>query len=291
VAVGGSFDGLLQKRLRQENRHNKSWAAAIMRRMSVVTREPTAQSQLTPPENKAAEPTAAPPFQTKICSITQKTGGKVTTKKSEKLAAQIADAQKQEAKLQSTVSAVVERLAKLKTAYQCAVESDEAEDALDTRDEEIVRCERELARAQIKLTQRKNEIASLESERAAALRDEREADFRKLFDDLCESFTFLEMALSEFQAHKDKIEAGIRTFMNEASATGRDVHRLRLTDNIRRQLIERLFPGYQSKHSDAYTRPLADILEEHCRVALGIPRLTNGKAKPSELLNEGGIHQ
>jgi chromosome segregation ATPase len=202
------------------------------------------------------------------------------TTKSDQLAAQIADVRKQEAKLQSTVSAVAERLEKLKQSYRAAVETDEAEDQLDSRDEEIARCERELARGQIKLTQRKNEIANLESERTARIAAEREADFRQLFDDLCESFTLLEMALAEFQAHKQKIEAGIRSFMNEAAATGRDVHRLRLNDNIRRQLVERLFPGYQSKHSDAYTRPLADILEEHTRFALGIPTM-NGRATQS----------
>jgi chromosome segregation ATPase len=250
--------------------------------MSDAAREPTTQFWLTYFANQTSKFAAATPLETKKTCSTNHTGGKVT-KKSDQLAAQIADAQKQEAKLQSTVSAVAERLTKLKSDYQCAVESDEAEDAIDARDEEIVRCERELARAEIKLAQRKNEIASLERERTAAIRDEREADFRQLFDDLCESFTFLEMALSEFQAHKNKIEAGIRSFMNEAAATGRDIHRLRLNDNIRRQLTERLFPGYPSKHTDAYTRPLADILEEHTRVALRIPRTTNGKAGATEL--------
>lgn len=191
---------------------------------------------------------------------------------SEELTAKIDEARQREAKLTQDVSDVAARLQAMKAAYQTAVESGEPESKLDKRDEEIIRAERELVRSQIRLSQVKNDIAALESERAKAQADERQAEFLKHFDQLVEEkFIMAELALTEFKNRMEDIEQSVRSFMNEAARAGYDVHRLRISDHLRRGVTERLFPGYLTKsRPDYYAAPLANVLEDHVRTILGM---------------------
>jgi hypothetical protein len=70
---------------------------------------------------------------------------------SKQLSEKIATARKQAETVEKTVSDVAERLEKMKAAYRLAVEGGETETALDARDEQIRKAERELTREQIRL--------------------------------------------------------------------------------------------------------------------------------------------
>jgi hypothetical protein len=214
-------------------------------------------------------------------------------KKSDKLAGEIEAARERRATLMTEVSGAAERLAKLRGEYQRAVEGNEPESKLDQRDDELLKVDRELARARIRLSQVEQEVVELTKQHAQALADEEEQEFLRQLDVLVEDkFIMAEMALQEFKNRISEIEASVRGFMNQAVKTGRDVHRLRINDNLRRQIGERLYPGYQTKsRPDIFAAPLADVLENHVRTILSVPTPANGKAGPAQLtetLNEEG---
>jgi hypothetical protein len=215
-------------------------------------------------------------------------------KKSEKIAGEIEAARERRATLLTEVSGAEDRLAKLRAEYQRAVESGEASATLDQRDDELLKVDRELARARIRLSQVEQQVIDLTKQRAQALADEEEAEFLRQLDVLVEDkFIMAEMALQEFKNRIAEIEASVRGFMNQAVKTGRDVHRLRINDNLRQQIGERLYPGYQTKsRPDIFAVPLADVLENHVRTILNVPRHVNGKAThqaaaPNRNLEEG----
>lgn len=211
------------------------------------------------------------------------------TKKTEsttsaQLGVQLEGERKRHNELEGEVTAIGVRLGAMKKDYEQAVESGEADVALDKRDEDIFKAEREVTRAQIRLVQSKAEIETLEKQRAEALAVEREGEFLKSFDVLVEEkFVMAEMALTEFKGRMADIDQSARGFMNEAAKAGRDTHRLRISDNLRRQIVERLWPGFLTKsHPETFTRPLADVLESHVRSTLNIPMNGKPATQPEE---------
>jgi DNA-binding NtrC family response regulator len=109
----------------------------------------------------------------------------------------------------------------------------------------------------------------------------------RVFDELVEKFEMFEMALTEFISRRDDIESTVRSFMNTASRAGKNTHRLRISDNLRRQIVERLYPGFLSKtRPDVFRGLLADVLENHVVTVLGLQRHVNGKAAGTQHLTE-----
>ena len=198
------------------------------------------------------------------------------TKRSDALAEQLDTARKTAAQLQKTVSEEAARLTTLKESYEQAVAVGASDTDLDAQDEEILKHQRTLTRAELKLAQCKSAIENLEQERQAALQAECEAEFQKGLDALAERFVWAEMSLSETAVRLRSVEADIREFTNVASVAGYPIHRMRISEIMHRFVSEKLHPTLTSRWNaerrEQFARPLADVLEDHVRSALGMPK-------------------
>lgn len=210
---------------------------------------------------------------------------KAETKSSGQLDAALKAERKREDELQGEVTAIAERLGGMKRDYEKAVEAAEGESKLDARDEQIIRAERELTRAQIKLSQCRNEIQTLEAQKAEAEKAEREATFLEKADAIFDDLVLFEISFGEFLAHKTALEGKFRDLMNSANAAGRDASRLHVDDRLRQQLTARIRIAHLSKNAaKEYSAPLNAVLESHIRNALDIP--LQGKATINEQQTE-----